>query len=814
MLHWLGAFPYSPPMIADPPLHAEQTRLLFRFSLVGSLATLLVIFILGAILWEDLAQPKLFAWFVAISGVAIGRYALYKAFLGSAPTDDEMPMWERRFIVGTVLAGFCWLLIGTALLPDSAHVVQRLCVVMLVVLLITGAVGYYAPHSYAYKITAFLGLVPLAVTLGRSGERHEMFLSGVILLLAGVLPYVHRVVHRALVDSITTRRFSETLSTELDGERHRLHETSEALADEMAQRLKAQQSELMATQKLRMHFDSTPLAVVEWDPRTRVTAWNPAAQDIFGFADHEILGQSLTALLSSTAERPNAEAMCRELLDLSEGNKTTLVNVTRTGHTIHCEWYNTPLVDAAGRLTGFVSLVQDITERLNTERTIHYMAHHDALTGLPNRRLMQDRLNQAIMAARRKQCHVAVLFLDLDRFKVVNDTLGHDTGDFILKDVARRLVDCVREVDTVSREGGDEFVVVLPDLERPENARLVAEKILQELANPVEIGGHEIHITPSIGISHYPNDATDVHQLLKHADNAMYQAKDAGRNTVRFFTSDLNFLLSKRLEIESRLRKAIDNEEFFLRYQPQVEVATGRISGMEALIRWNDPQKGEIFPKDFIFVAEELGLIVPIGEWVFRTSCQQLRHWEEEGLPPITISINISPRQFMSRRLVSTLLSIVRETGANPRYIELEITETMIMRNIEQSIETLSQLRSVGMHVAVDDFGVGYSSLGQLTRLPASSMKIDRSFIMNIPGDASSCSITEAIIALAKRLKLRVIAEGVETRAQLDFLRANNCEAFQGFLFSRPVTSLEATAMLKAQAAANVDAPLPVQLAD
>jgi diguanylate cyclase (GGDEF)-like protein/PAS domain S-box-containing protein len=684
--------------------------------------------------------------------------------------------------------------------------VQRLTVVMLVVLLMTGAVAYYAPHRFAYKITAFLGLVPLAATLGRSGERNQMFLSGVILLLAGLLPYVHAMVHRALVDSLTTRRARESLTTELATERNRLEEANEALAEEMGERLKAQQGELLVAQKLRMHFEATPLAVVEWDRQQRITAWNPAAEGIFGFVAEDALGNTLATLLASPAERENADAMCRELLEVNEGNKTTLVNVTRNGRTIHCEWYNTPLVDATGQVTGFISLVQDITERLNTERTIHYMAHHDALTGLPNRRLMQDRLNQAIMTARRKQRHVAVLFLDLDRFKVVNDTLGHDTGDFILKDVARRLLSCVREVDTVSREGGDEFVVILPDLERPENARVVADKILEELSRPIDIAGYEIHVTPSIGISHYPNDATDVHQLLKHADNAMYQAKDAGRNTIRFFTNDLNFLLSKRLEIESRLRKAIENEEFFLRYQPQVEIATGRVSGMEALIRWNDPQKGEIFPKDFIFVAEELGLIVPIGEWVFRTACRQLKHWEEERLPAVTISINISPRQFMSRRLVSTLLSIVRETGANPRHIELEITETMIMRNVEQSIETLAQLRSVGMQVAVDDFGVGYSSLGQLTRLPATSMKIDRSFIMNVPGDSSSVSITEAIIAMAKRLKLRCIAEGVENRAQLDFLRANHCEAFQGYLFSRPVTALEATAMLKAQAVADLEA--------
>ena len=781
------------------PLHAEQLRLLFRFSLVGYLATLLVVFILGAILWEDLARPALFAWFVAVALVAVGRYLMYKAYLEAAPAPEATVAWERRFIAGTILAGLCWTAIGTVLLPEATRMVQRLSVVMLVMLLMTGAVAYYAPHRYAYKIAAFLGLVPLAVTLGSSGDRNQMFLSGVILLLAGGLPYVHALVHRSLVESLTTRDARDSLSHQLAGERSRLQEANLALAEEMIGRLKAQEGELVAGQKLRMHFERTPLAVIEWDHQQRITAWNPAAEAIFGFSSSETLGKPLHHLLCAPGERSSAAAMCFDLLESRDGNKATLVNTTRGGRVIHCEWYNAPLVDAASQVIGFASLVQDVTERLNTERTIHYMAHHDALTGLPNRRLMQDRLHQAIMAARRKQRHVAVLFLDLDRFKVVNDTLGHDSGDFILKDIARRLTQCVREVDTVSREGGDEFVIILPDLERPEHARTVADKILKEVARPVEIAGHDIHITPSIGISHYPNDATDVQQLLKQADNAMYQAKDAGRATVRFFTNDLNFLLSKRLEVESRLRKAIENEEFFLRYQPQVDLDSGAISGMEALIRWNDPVKGEVSPNDFIPVAEELGLIVPIGEWVFRTACRQLKRWEMEGVAPTTISINISPRQFMSRRLVSTLLAIVKETGADPKRIELEITETMIMRNIEQSVETLTQLRSSGMQVAVDDFGVGYSSLNQLTRLPASSMKIDRSFIMNLPGDLPSGSITEAIIAMAKRLKLRVIAEGVENRAQLDFLRANHCEAFQGFYFSRPVTALEATAMLRAQ---------------
>ncbi|APV50103.1 hypothetical protein BWI17_10660 [Betaproteobacteria bacterium GR16-43] len=799
----------APPAIleSEGPLFNEEVRLLFRFSLVEYLATLLVVFILGAILWDDLAQPALFAWFCGISLVTIARYILYKAFINKSPPSETLGRWEHAFLVGTFITAALWALIGTVLLPSQAHMTSRLSVVMVVTLLLTGAVAYYAPHRYAYKVTAFVGLVPLAVALGFSGDRPQMAISGLVLLLALLLPYIHTKVHAALVDSLSTRRDLDDRDSELKSERSKLQVATDALAGEMVERLKAQQQELLTAQKVRMHFERTPLGVIEWDRQFRVMAWNPAAEAIFGHPAEEAKGRGAVGLVVAQAERASVEAMWKEVAETKDGSKSTLVNVTRAGRTIHCEWYNTPLVDPGGRIIGYASLVQDVTERLNTERTIHYMAHHDALTGLPNRRLMQDRLNQAIMSARRKQRHVAVLFLDLDRFKVVNDTLGHESGDFILRDVAQRLMSCVREVDTVSREGGDEFVVILPDLERPENARVVADKILKELMRPVDISGHEIHITTSIGISHYPNDATDVSHLLKHADNAMYQAKDAGRNTIRFFTGDLNFLLSKRLEVEGKLRRAIENEEFFLRYQPQVEIATGRISGMEALIRWNDPQKGEVFPKDFIFVAEELGLIVQLGEWVFRTACRQLKAWETDGLPPVTISVNISPRQFMSRRLVPTLLAMIRETGANPKYVELEITETMIMRNLEQSVETLEQLRSVGMQVAVDDFGVGYSSLGQLKRLPATSMKIDRSFIANVPDDTSSGSITEAIIAMAKRLKLRVIAEGVETRQQLDFLRANHCEAFQGYLFSKPVTALEATAMLKAQAAADTPTP-------
>jgi PAS domain S-box-containing protein len=350
----------------------------------------------------------LFAWFVLISAVTIGRYALYKAFIRRERTAADALRWENAFIAGVALAGLCWMAIGTALLPDVDRMVQRVSLVMLVMLLTTGAVAYYAPHRYAYKIVAFLGLVPLAMALALAGDRIHLFLSGFILILAIILPFVHARVHQALNDSLSVRRAKEMLTSQLATERGRLQEVNEALAEEMLERLKAQQSELVAAQKLRLHFERTPLAVIEWDRQHRITAWNPAAEAIFGFTVSDALGRPLPALLGTDEDREALQNMCGELLETREGNKNTLSNTTRSARTIYCEWYNTPLVDPVGKVIGFASLVQDITERLNTERTIHYMAHHDALTGLPNRRLMQDRLTQAIMAARRKQRHVAV----------------------------------------------------------------------------------------------------------------------------------------------------------------------------------------------------------------------------------------------------------------------------------------------------------------------------------------------------------------------------------------------------------------------
>jgi diguanylate cyclase (GGDEF)-like protein/PAS domain S-box-containing protein len=778
-------------------IYAEQIRLLYRFSVVGYLAELMVTFILGAILWEEMLRPQLFAWFVVAFLVMLGRYGLYKLFILKNPGFENFGAWEKRFVAGSIIIALLWAAMGTVLLPKAQ--VMQLPVIMLIALLTTGSVAYFAPHRTLCGYTAVISLVPMSILLALSHVRTTVLIGGALLILTLLLVIVHTKVHRALLDALSARFDNVLMALKLDEEKGRVDQAHMALAQEAYERRKAERAELLALQRLRLHLERTPLGVIEWDLEFNVSAWNPAAEAIFGFAAAEMIGESAYKLVSGTQDSERLAAMWTELMQTRAGTRAALTNKTKRGETIHTEWYNTPLVDSDDKAIGVASLVQDVTERLNTERTIHYMAHHDALTGLPNRRLMQDRLNQAILQARRRQRHVGLMFIDLDRFKVVNDTLGHETGDSVLRDIAMRLTKLVRDGDTVSREGGDEFVIVLPDLEKPESAQLVANKILSELAKPIEVGGQEITVTGSIGISHYPNDATDVQQLLKHADSAMYQAKDAGRNTVRFFTSDLNFLLSKRLEVESRLRRGIERNEFFLRYQPQVDVASGKIIGVEALLRWNDPNLGEIFPKDFISVAEELGLIVPLGEWMFRTACKQLKVWDAEGFSDLTVSVNLSPRQFVSRKLLPSIKAAILETGINANRIDLEITEAMAMRNLEQSIEILTELRRLGSTVSIDDFGVGYSSLGQLKRLPVQTIKIDHSFISQVPDDPNSCSITEAIIAMGKRLHLRVVAEGIEQISQLEFLRANGCDAFQGFLFSKPLTSAEATALLKSQ---------------
>jgi diguanylate cyclase (GGDEF)-like protein len=426
-------------------------------------------------------------------------------------------------------------------------------------------------------------------------------------------------------------------------------------------------------------------------------------------------------------------------------------------------------------------------ERKESDQHFAFLSHYDKLTGLANRELFRDRLHQAMSRAERAGKLVALLFLDLDRFKSVNDTLGHLAGDELLVEVAARLKTCVRKSDTIARLGGDEFTVILEGLDAPVDAEIVCRKIIKSLEAPLLLRNHEIYVTTSIGVTFFPNDDIDLNGLLRNADAAMYRAKEEGRNKFHLFTADLSARAVKRLGIESALRHAVERQEFHLCYQPKVSVHTGEILGAEALLRWENPQHGLVSPVDFIPVAEETGLIVPIGEWVLRRACADIRKWHAAGFDHVSVAVNLSARQFRHGELTSIVRRALQDSGIAPCQLELEITESLLMDDTEASQVALNELKALGTSIYLDDFGTGYSSLAYLKKFPIDGLKIDRSFIRDLPGDPDDEAITQAILALSQALRLHVVAEGVENEAQLDFLRRQGCEVVQGFLFSRPL---------------------------
>ena len=441
-------------------------------------------------------------------------------------------------------------------------------------------------------------------------------------------------------------------------------------------------------------------------------------------------------------------------------------------------------------------LHHDLEERKRVEQSIRHMAHHDALTGLPNRSLFRDRLTHAMAQADRYHQRLAVMFLDLDRFKAINDTLGHNVGDQLLKIAAERLRSCVRDSDTVARLGGDEFTVIVEDIVEDHDAAAVAQKILDTLSQPFNLYGHEVFISVSVGVTLYPSDDENADNLLRNADSAMYRAKEFGRNNFQFYVAEMNIKARERLRLESSLRRALDRNEFMLYYQPRVSLESGRVIGAEALLRWRHPEMGLVPPSEFIPILDETGMIIPVGDWALREACRQNREWQDSGLPPIRVAVNLSVRQFIQKDLADTIVRALEAANLSAEHLEVEITEDLFLEHNQTNIITLARLKNMGIHISIDDFGTGYSSLSYLKRLPIDTLKIDQSFVRDI-GDPDNKAIASAIIAMAASLRLNVLAEGVETDEQLAFLRAQGCNEIQGFSFSHPLPADEFAQLLR-----------------
>jgi diguanylate cyclase (GGDEF)-like protein/PAS domain S-box-containing protein len=543
-------------------------------------------------------------------------------------------------------------------------------------------------------------------------------------------------------------------------------------------------------------------AVLCTDIAGNITYLNLVAETMTGWCRDEAIGRPLAEvfhIVDGPKHKPATDPMAMAIAkNETVGLTVNCVLIHRDGTESAIEDSAAPIHDRVGRVIGAVIVFHDVTAARAMSQQMTHSAQHDLLTNLPNRLLLNDRISQAISLAGRRKRSLAVLFLDLDRFKNINDSLGHAIGDELLQSVAKRLLAAVRTSDTVSRQGGDEFVILLSEIASPEGAATTAKKLLQSLTAAYLIGAQELHIGGSIGISVYPADGKDAGTLIKNADTAMYQAKEHGRNRFQFFTAEMNLKAVERQALESSLRRALDRNEFLLHYQPKVNLDTSAITGVEALIRWQHPERGLVPPSQFVPIAEDCGLILEIGRWALREACRQARAWQRAGLASLPMAVNVSAVEFRDKGFVEGVRKALSDAGLEARYLELELTEGVLMEDAASTASTLQELKKMGVHLAVDDFGTGYSSLSYLRRFPIDVLKIDQSFVQRITAEPDDSTIVSAIINMGRSLKRLVVAEGIETQEQRAFLQAQHCEQGQGYLFSRPLSAAEFADLLRA----------------
>ncbi len=609
----------------------------------------------------------------------------------------------------------------------------------------------------------------------------------------------HEIEQRRVAESAMAK-LRDSLELLVDQRTAALTASNALLVSEIEQRKRTELALFTEKQQAQVTLESIGDGVITTDLDSRVTYMNPIAEKMTGWTKAQATGQPILKVFHILNQSTRKAAANPVDMVLAHGESSGLAHhtllISHNGSEYDIEDSAAPIRDQHGDMLGVVLVFHDVSDAKKMAHKMTYLAEHDFLTELPNRLLLTDRIKQALSAAHRRNSKVALMFIDIDHFKKINDTLGHAIGDLLLREVSRRLQQCLRASDTLSRLGGDEFVVLLPDLQDSYASAEIAQKLSGAIKQPFLIDGHELHITLSIGIATYPQDGTDTDTLYKHADAAMYHAKGAGRNNVQLFTQEMTRHVEEQMSLESKLQKALANNEFTLMYQPKLSLQTGSIIGCEALLRWHHPELGMVPPDRFIPVAEDSGLIRPIGNWVLREACRQNRSWQDMGLPRLPVAINLSIIELRQPTFVQEITSALSQSGMDPSYLELEITETVAIQDSADEIAWLHKLKAMGVQLAIDDFGTGYSSLSYLKRLPVNTVKIDKSFVHDIVTDPNDAAIITAIIRMSHSLGLRVIAEGVETIEQLAFLKAHDCDEIQGYLFSPAVKPEEYAAML------------------
>ncbi len=622
---------------------------------------------------------------------------------------------------------------------------------------------------------------PVPFMSTHSGSLYAL-LGGILSSLLAAGAVYSLVSRKSVIERVTSERTSA------------LRDDNLRLAEDLALRMRTEKSLRLREKVIEVSSNAIIICSAQ-GPDYAIEYVNPAFESITGYSADDVIGKTLRSLQGASQDHQNLEEISAALREKREGH-AVLRNYRKDGTGYWNDLYIAPVRDDGGEIVNFVVAQYDISAVMRYEAELEFQARHDALTGLANRNLLNERLERAISNARHGGTELWVVFVDLDRFKFVNDTLGHEAGDILLKTLAERLKLAVREADTVARMGGDEFVLVLPEGAGRDAGMTVIQNIMDAVATPLQIQSHEFFLTCSVGIAAYPSDGGTAEALTKHADIAMYRAKELGRNTWQFYTPAMSERTLQRLEIEADLRHALERDEFCLHYQPQLDLASGAVIGMEVLLRWQHPQHGMIAPSRFISLAEEMGLINPIGTWVLRQACTQTRAWHQAGLGELRVAVNLSPRQFTQKGLVESIAAILYETGLDARFLELEVTESMVMSDVDNAITILRDLKHLGVQIAVDDFGTGYSSLSYLRRFPIDVLKIDQSFVNDIAREEDDAAIVRAIISLGHGLRLKVIAEGVETVEQLEFLRNHGCNQVQGYLFSKPLPAPEFAALV------------------